>query len=134
MTIKVYKEKIPKKYFKLLPTVFWERMSEACDPFNFCLGFFEGHKFLGAAKVLYYEPILVDDLPLWDLEIESFEVNYKERRKGYGRRMYEYLETRFPIYKVNLMYYDDDAKLFWKRMGFRVTEGTHMEKKIKNNR
>jgi len=131
MIVKTYKNKIPKKYFKYLPEIFWEGMPEATDPMNFYMCFFDKSEFIGAAKLNYIDPILKDDLPSWTLEVEFFEVNKNKIKTGCGRKMYEYMELRYPVHLVKLMYYDDNAKNFWKHMGFHLVTGKNMEKKIK---
>ena len=93
----------------------------------------EGKDLIGAIQLEYDKPVLVKFKPQFSLFIYNFEIVPGKRNKGYGKTIIENLLPELPIYEVELMYWNEDSRRFWSKLGFRVInkETKLMKKKIK---
>lgn len=142
ITYKIYKKHLPKYISKQLPELFYD----SSDSFIFDnntivvvmwdVGGICGPDLMGAVALEYKDFIIQDMSPMFDLYIARFEVNKDCLRKGYGKRMYEFIERNVKsIYKISLIHraYDKNVSYkFWRAMGFKHVRGSsqYMEKKL----
>ena len=130
--IRKAKKKLPDKTRNKLPDLFKHSGTLTYDLEHY-FEYWEGKKLVGAVQLEYRNPILVKFKPVFSLFIYNFEIVPGERRKGYGKKIIENLMKNLPIYEIELTYWNDDSRKFWRSLGFRVIDketGT-MKKKIK---
>ena len=114
---------------KLFPELFGVRTF--CDENEFIVLMYKGSSPIGCCYCEIKDPIVNRrGLIKVNLRIDRFEIRKSFQRKGYGRYLFEWIVNNFSINKISLMYLDDNALKFWKRMGFRVGKGYNNMYKI----
>lgn len=59
--------------------------------------------------------------------IYNFETNKNYYLRGHGRKLFEWIVLKSKNKHFGLTYLNEDAMLFWLKLGFRVSEGKLME-------
>ncbi len=116
------RKNLPLYISKLFPELFGVR--SYCDDEEFIVLIYETNTPVGCCLCQTEDPVIDKEGNIKiNIKINRFEIRKSKQRKGYGTQLFNWVVTKFNVHKVSLLYLDDNAKKFWKAMGFHKESG-----------
>lgn len=123
MNVKSYK-RLPKYMVRqMMPDLVWTHFEVVDDQEKYFCFFDDNNKFVGAMFVRFECFEFQGDALTFTVYIDKFEVAYKRRGEGWGKKMFNWLIDTYPISAVTLCHVLEEkdggsSYRWWKHMGF----------------